>query len=183
MIGVNIGALSAPVPILRRVTNIAEISVIVTGSVALGVPLINGAVATWQAKRSARAQRLDELRSVLDDAAVALLGFNALTVTIESGKLDREAMEERAGQMRAALQNIWEQESRINVRLGIDHEVAKAYRAAHDCAAEYYSWVRDALQGTGIGSTFNVQDYSARLAAAHAQFFNLAAARIGPESA
>ena len=156
---------------------------IVTGSVALGVPLINGWVTALQSKRAARSQHLDELRSVLDEAAVALLGFMD-SVPIEGDKIDRQAIEERVIPfMRAALQKIWEQEARIGVRLGVNHEVSKAYRYAHDCAGNYFVYVRDALRPAREKGDVDIKEISEYQAAANARFFNLAAALVGPERA
>jgi len=141
--------------------NIAEISVIVTGSVALGVPLVNGAVATFQAKRAARSQRLDELRAVLDDAAVALLGFMDTVLTVDE-KIERQTIEERIPVMKAGLQKIWQQEARINVRLGVGHEVSEAYRHAHNCAGNFLVYARDALRpGTRTGRRESCRDRGA----------------------
>jgi hypothetical protein len=55
--------------------NISAISVIATSTVALGTPLINARLTALLSKRTARSERLDELRSVLDAGAVALIAF------------------------------------------------------------------------------------------------------------
>lgn len=162
------------------VANIAELSVIVTGSVALGVPLINGAVSSWQARRAARAQRIDELRSVLDDAAVALLAFMATALQIPD-KTNLGDLAELIPMMETEVVEIWQQEARIAVRLGVTHEVFKAFRDAHERSVEYLTYARRELRRAGPNTTWG--EITARQAAAYRRFFDLAAALAGPDRA
>jgi hypothetical protein len=159
------------------VTNIAELSVIVTGSVALGVPLITGGLAELQSRRDARSQRLDELRSVLDDASVALLAFMDTVLTIDENP-DRETMTEHLRTMETAARKIWQQEARIAVRLGVEDPVYEAYRAAHDVSADYVIYVRDKLR-SGTATT-TMTEIASRQSTAYGQFFTAAASLTGP---
>jgi hypothetical protein len=95
------------------VSNIAEISVIVTGTVALGTPLINAWLTALQSGRAARSERLDELRSVIDIAAVSLIMFMEAVPTDlrrRDGSVNVEAIEASLGPMQEALQAVWRQE-------------------------------------------------------------------------
>jgi len=168
---------SAVIPILRRMANIAELSVIVTGSVAVGVPLIKAGFGELRTRREARSQRLDELRSVLDDGAVALLAFIATSREIYD-KLKFGGLEDLIPKMETGLRNIWQQEARIAVRLGVTHEVFKAFREAHERSVEYLTYARHALEATPPDGL--LPDITARQSAAYRQFFDLAASVIGP---
>jgi hypothetical protein len=122
--------------------SIAELSVIVTGTVALGTPLINGLIQTQQATRAGKATRLDELRSVLDSGAVALMDFMAIVpradVTWRPGDpVDFEAMERGLVVMRDGLLQITNAQARIGVRLGVGSDLYEAYLRAHDAAGQY----------------------------------------------
>ena len=159
----------------------ADIAVISVAAVALGTPLINGCFAARQSKQTARSERLDELRSVLDDAAVALIQFMDSVPRPED--TPRGAPAERKARlplMKSALMKVWEQEARIGVRLGAECDVFEAYKSAHKSAANYLvyytDWLRSPPQEAG-----KLQDIENELADAHRKFFDLAAARTGPD--
>lgn len=163
-------------------SDIAEISVIATGSVALGVPFINGFVTVWQQSRLARIQRYDELRSVLDDAARALMAFTHV-VPVDAvkpdGSLDMSMVAERVPQMRDALKRIWEQEARIAVRRGTASGLYNAHHRAHDAAGAEYSYFRNVVGGTP--TTTPLAQLLHEQARSFGVFFDLAAATIGPD--
>ncbi len=153
---------------------------IVTGAVALGTPLINGLLAARQSKHTARSGRLDELRSVLDDAA--LPSCSSWTRCRGQGTL-RVVPQRRSRHglalVKSALMRVWEQEARIGVRLGVESEVFKAYGSAHKSARNYLvyygDWLRSPQQQGG-----KLQDIDNQRAAAYGKFFDLAAALTGP---
>lgn len=157
----------------------ADIAVISVAVVALGTPLINGYFAARQSKQAARSERLDELRSVLDDAAVALLQFMDSVPRPEDTPRGAQAVEARLPLMKSALMKVWEQEARIGVRLGAEREVFKAYKSAHNSAGNYLEYYKDWLRSPPREGG-KLQDIDNQLAAAHRKFFDLAAALTGP---
>jgi hypothetical protein len=163
------------------VSDVAVISVVVTGAVALGTPLINGLLAASQNERAARSDRLDELRSVLDDAATALLRFTDSIPQVEDTPGGPFSLVHLLPRMKSALTNISEQEARIGVRLGVESEVFKAYRAAHDAAGNYYTHYREKTYGSNEPQNLGLDEIGNKRADAFRRFFDLAAALTGPD--
>lgn len=160
--------------------NIAAISVIATSTVALGTPLINARLTALLSKRTARSERLDELRSVLDAGAVALMAFMGTMADLDKphGTLTFETIELHLPEMRARLQIVWNEQARIAVRLGTLHPVYKAYEAAHDAAGSYLMTLREVV-ATRAGGKLSLRELVAEQEAAYGNFMNVAATITG----
>jgi hypothetical protein len=160
------------------VANVAEISVIVTGSVALGTPLINGWIGLVQGRRASRTARFDELRSVFDDAAQALTAF--MSTLLSSPYSSRQDWEERVLAAEQALKPMSQQEARMAVRLGSDATAVKVYRQAHVAAGSCVVYMRETLDPTKRPEG-ELVDVLEAAQAASAAFYHVAATLIGPD--
>lgn len=170
--------------------SIAEVSVIVTGTVALGTPLINGLIQTKQAKRMEKGARLDELRSVLDAGAVALMDFMAMVPTADvtwrpGDPVDFEAIERGLVVMRNGLQQVTEAQARIGVRLGVGSDVYEAYLRARDAAEQYVLYYGSQVRAERIRGRAvrfggpSLDDLDRLRETSYANFFDLAAQLTG----
>jgi hypothetical protein len=164
------------------VANVAEISVIVTGSVAVGVPFISGAVSVLQQKLAAKSTRYDELRSVIDDAAVALMAFQRVQpvgAVRPDGTVDLPQLAEAVAKMLDTLKEIYAQEGRIAARLGTTHPLYVAHVRANQTASAFYLFFRHLLaEEPDDTDRLRLIEDQAR---AYGVFFDTAAALTGPD--
>jgi hypothetical protein len=161
------------------VADIAVISVAVTGAVALGTPLIGGLIARWQGREVARTARYDELRSVLDDAAIALLQVWETAPTELSSPLELKEIEERLALMQAALHKVWQQQGRIAIRLGTDHPVYRSYEAAHGTAGGFLTYYTRRLSHRD--TDLSLEQMVDEMPTAIGRFTRSAAELVGPD--
>jgi hypothetical protein len=111
----------------------SHVSVIVSGVVALGVPLLVQRIDAGRRTDEARQERYDELRSVLDDASTTIMHVWQLQPGIEDleGQPDFNAAKAKLPALRNGLLECWKQEARIAMRTGKQSEVYTTYTAAH----------------------------------------------------
>lgn len=117
---------------------IALVSVVVTGVTAVGVPVVNAVAAAKADARRYRHEReardLDELRDLLDDAALSISGYIATAIALESAHgtvSDREPpllphAEARLNAMRDAASQSHTLNRRLVIRLGREHRAVTA---------------------------------------------------------
>jgi hypothetical protein len=163
------------------VPDTATVSVIVSGLVALGVPLLVQRVESDRRKDDARHERYDELRSVLDEASAKLMHVWQLQPAPEDfeDQPDYEAVKPKLPAMRVGLLECWKQQARIAMRTGTDSDVYKTYAVAHNAMGEVLTWWRHAVaeepQKTDLAVLFD------RASKALGKYFDAAAAYVGPE--
>jgi len=117
--------------------SIAIVSVVSTAAVGLGVPLINSRLERNRFRLESNKERADEIRSVLDSAAQAVVGaLKPLAVLVPAGVPEpTEAqppgwtpeMSSVLDEFEAAYIEVGRQQRRLAVRLGSDSPVVLAY--------------------------------------------------------
>lgn len=94
-----------------------------------------------RARWAANASRIDELRTVLDEAAVALDRANRVPGS------SREEGDELVAAIRVELDRVSAFDERLAVRLGEESPIVKAYHRAHLAIAHLYLDVRAEMRG------------------------------------
>ncbi len=149
---------------------IALTSVTVSGVTALGAPWLSSRMTTRHLSAQTRFAREDELRTVLEDAAVRLTkALQRLDAEVARGDLQQR---DHPAVHANDPEELWRTESRIAVRLGATAPETAAYRDAVE------GLMTARLQGP-------TNDGAARFFAAHAaldRFLDLAARRLDPDA-
>jgi hypothetical protein len=160
----------------------ATVSVIVSGVLGAGgllSPLLLDFRAANRRRIEARDARLDELRSVVDDAATALVKVLDVMPQLEDINRGREAVAEIIPRLRAGLYEVMRQEARLGARLGWAHEVAAEYKAAQGALGEIHThWSRFAA-GEDETSDDLTRPFDEAFAA-QGRFFDATSRLIGP---
>lgn len=113
----------------------ATVSVLVSGAVGLGggvvVPTAITRMTAARQRTEARDAQFDELRSVVDAAAIALFDVRAAEPRMEETS-DPEAMRAAMPRLRQALNAVGVQEGRLAARLKYDSVVVVRFREVHE---------------------------------------------------
>jgi hypothetical protein len=121
----------------------------------VGVPLGVEALRARQTKAAGRNARMDELRSVIDEAAVALIAVLDAMPQLEEIEPSLEKLREAVPRLRKSLFAVWQHEARLAARLGSDSPTVEAYRRVHHLLGQlhdYYStWLEDPANEPSIG--------------------------------
>ena len=166
---------------------VALVSIATTGAVAVTVPLIAGWMEERRARRRLAAERFDELRAVLDAAALALdgvayeIGGTSSIVDLDEPTPDQELAQLK--KLEQALGRLNEQKRRVALRLGESAPLYCTLDAAH--GEGWVAW------NTMTEVIFHELEFDAsrrrlvdasieRLAVLVSEFTSLASARIGP---
>jgi hypothetical protein len=136
---------------------IAIASVAATAAVAIAVPLVTARTERVRIRGQLQHDRLDELRSVLDLAALALsraeetLKFAELAVersqASDAVEHDASAAEAAIGAADQALQEVSAQWVRTSIRLGPETEIVTSYCQAYQALVEELEVLTNAFQG------------------------------------
>jgi hypothetical protein len=163
----------------------ATVSVIASAVVGVGgvvaaatVPIVLDRRAAERRRVEAKDGRIDELRSVVDEAAVALIRVVDAMPQVEEVREGREAVRAVLGRLRSELLRVWQQEARLAARLGRGDDLVERYRDAHEELGRMLSYWSGFVDGEETGD-FTVE--TAGQGPAMAAFFAVAADRIGPD--
>jgi len=179
---------------------VALVSVITSGVVAVAVPLVTARLQRSQRSDDRRAERFDELRSVVDAASVALAhaesALRALEAAIE--RESRDASTEAAaaqtdvaiGVGEDAIRGVEEASHRAAVRLGWTTEPCQLYGAAlKDLGVEFVTLV-DVRDGGPSADDLeawaevvhSLQEIHARYTEHRVAFYAAASQLVGPDA-
>jgi len=121
-------------------SSVALVSVITSGAVAVGVPLVTARLQRSQRRDDRRAERLDELRAVVDAASIALAraesALEELETAVEkeaaqaSSEIDVARTDGAVSTARRMIRDVGEASHRIAARLGWVTEPCHLYGAA-----------------------------------------------------
>src|SRR5687768_1669639 len=128
----------------------ATVSVVVSGLVGvagLSVALLTARMADKRQQFEIRDARFDELRDVIDQAAVKLMAVREAEPQLEEVREGFDKVREALPRLRTALMQVWQQEARLSARLGLNHEVVTLYAAAHEAVGELHTYWRHLLDG------------------------------------
>ncbi len=90
-----------------------------------------------------------------------------------------EGIAQALPRLKESLHVVWAYEARIMARLGSEHEVARAYRLAHNAVGAHYThWAKWSRTRETEHGTTNLGEASQQ---AMSRFFDASAAVIGPE--
>lgn len=158
----------------------ATVAVIVSGVVGVGglsVPVVLDRLAASRRREEARDARLDELRTVIDDAAVALMRVWDAMPQIEEVKAGHGEIAAVVPRLRNTLYEVWRQEARLSARLGNTDKIVLSYHHAHEVVGGIHTFWSNALSGDpDPGELFD----SDEVRTAFGQFFHYTAERTGP---
>lgn len=136
---------------------IAIVSIAATATVAIAVPIINAKAERTRFRSQLQNERLDELRAVLDLAALALSGADeALQVAefavetsqaVDAAESEVQAARAALSEVDQALHEVSNQRVRVSLRMGHEAEIAVAYGCALDALLDE----RDVLRSTFDG--------------------------------
>jgi hypothetical protein len=160
----------------------ATVSVIASGVVGLGgltVPVITTRMTSKQGRITAYDARIDELREVIDEAAVTLMAVREAEPQLEEVEEGFERVRRALPRLRAALMKVWQQEARLSARLGIDSEIVVLYGQAHQALGELHTYWSRVVDGETPHVTF--EEANSAIPSAIAAFFAAASARVGPD--
>jgi len=158
----------------------ATVSVLVSGAVGLGgvaVPIVITRMAAARQRAEARDARLDELRTVVDAAAIALFDVRAAEPRIEEIS-DPAALRAALPRLRDALIVVGMQEGRLAARLKYDDVVVVRFREVHRSLRVLHTYWGAVLDGETPPMTF--EEANERFQSALAAFFEETAGTIGP---
>ena len=156
----------------------ATVSVVVSGLVALGVPLLIERIQSERRSAEVRHARYDELRDVLDDASTALMRLWQLFPDPRYTP-EEKALRDQMPAARIAVLECWLQDARVAMRTGHDSDLCRVYGTAHT----EMSRVQQIFQDIAYGREPK-RDLDATVAAAWDAinaFFDVAAAYVGAE--
>jgi hypothetical protein len=160
----------------------ATVSVLVSGAVGIGgltVPLVTARMSDRRQRREARDARFDELREVVDAAAVALMAVREAQPELEEVQGGFDEVRLALPRLRTALMKVWQQEARLAARLGLDADIVRRYRVAHDALGALHVYWSAVVYGEQPEQTFDEANDAVQPAIS--DFFASAAARVGPE--
>jgi hypothetical protein len=122
-------------------------SALVSGSVALAVSLIVQVFTDRRDERQAKRARMEELRSVLDAAGVALIRVWEALPHVEDLQEGVGPPSETVRHLRDTLTSAWQQEARLAVRLGSEEAVVQRYAEAHRASAHLHTFFDELASG------------------------------------
>jgi hypothetical protein len=146
------------------------------GLCGLAVPIVTTRMAESSQARAIRDARLDELREVVDAAAVALMAVREPEPEMRDGF---EKVRQALPLLKEALLDVRQQQARLAARLGIESEIVRSYDAAHDALAELHAYWRAVVEGETPARDF--AEANAAVSPAVSGFFSVTAAAIGPD--
>jgi hypothetical protein len=163
------------------VVDIATVSVIASALVAVGVPLGVEALRTRQTKAAGRNARMDELRAVIDEAAVALIAVLDAVPRLEEIEPRMAAFRESVMRLRRSLFAVWQHESRLAARLGSDAPTVQAYKRLHHLLGQTHDYYSTFLLDPANAPTDPLLLDTQQLDDALREFYVETSARIGPD--
>jgi hypothetical protein len=168
---------------------IALVSIVSGAAVAILAPLVSARREDRRAERLVNEARLNELRAVLEDAAVTMsLAINACDAVYEAVQPPygppRTATEAELrvliGQASEQLKAVRLVEDRVALRLGHWHEISDAYREARVALVDAEDRFQQAL--VGERPKYESREYEPDSAREHFMTFTmLTASLVGPE--
>ncbi len=136
---------------------IAIISIVATATVAIAVPIINARAERIRLRGQLQNDRLDELRAVLDSAALALSRADELLVTAELAVESSQAAdavetevqiaEAALSQVDQALREVSNQKVRVSIRVGHQAQIVTTYGQAFDALLDERAVLTDTFHG------------------------------------
>ena len=160
----------------------ATVSVLVSGVVGLGggvaVPIVITRMTAARQRTEARDARFDELRGVVDAAAIALFDVRAAEPRMEEIS-NPAALRAALPRLREALIYVGMQEGRLAARLRYDSVVVERFRQVHEALRVLHTYWGAVLDGETPPMTF--EEANDRFQAALAAFFEETASTVGPD--
>lgn len=161
---------------------IAAVSVVTSGIVGLGglaTPALLERRTDARVTRQTRDIRLDELRSVIDDATRAAIAILEVAPQLEDVVAGSDAVAGVVPRLRKGLYDVMAQEARIASRVGAEDELVRTYRALHQTLGALHVYWSHYLQARHEEQ--DLRDLMNDIYAAQAVFYNLSSARVGPD--
>lgn len=162
--------------------DVATVSIVVSGIVGIGglaVATHTERVAERRRIRDARDRRYDELREVIDSAAVALISVQEAGPRSEESDLGFAGITLALPRVREALSRVRQQEARLAARVGRESELVERYVAALSAVDSIQSYWASVVGRTTPES--KLDEINERARGTLSAFFALASETIGPD--
>jgi hypothetical protein len=159
--------------------DVATVSVLSSAVVGLGglaVAVVTARMSEKRHIRETRDARVDELRSVVDSAAVALMSVRNKEPSMRDG-FDR--VREALPDLREAVLEVRAQEARLATRLGLESPIVHTYQKAHEAVAGIHEYYAAVVEGETPAQ--ELSEANAAVPTAVSAFFSVAATVVGPD--
>jgi hypothetical protein len=169
-------------------TAIALVSIVSTAAVAIIVTLLSSRAEARRSRWQANFARFDELRSVLDDAVIALgnaiYEMNGVFSMLEQELGEEEARQELLKKLENHLNEVGRYKERIALRLGRGASLSAAYGSAYETCWEAWNiFVEVIWQGAEFdpAKRQRVVGLTEKAAQEHSAFVEAASRIVGPD--